>query len=181
MIEYMEKKLKNIINQVKAPTMFASATATPSEPDKPVMRALPAHGRTIAITALPEWFLEWGLFSVLRNDKSLSAMQLLDYPCKFNEHQGGRLRLSVDTEGMVDIFVDMFSEHPSADGSDLYERAFKSVRLSNIYAHNPDLFKEPIPNLDLPETMDTDMATQWRTTVVASIGRAKKNVEVIDG
>ena len=86
----------------------------------------------IGVSAFPEWFREWGLFSIRRTNNTLTDMVLIDFPCQFAQNESnaentdGRLRLC---EGK--IYVDMASED---------HRLFKQVPLDNILAENPSLY-----------------------------------------
>ena len=119
--------------------------------------------------ALPEWFREWGLFSVKRSNGSLTDMIIVDFPCAFSQNldnggtnTDGRIRLS---EGA--IFLDMCSED---------QTIFKQVQLSNLYENNPGLYDNACLELDFPPYVDDASRLEWVGAVTRAYEQGKKKI-----
>lgn len=124
--------------------------------------------KIVGTGTLPEWFREWGLFSVKRSNGSLTDMVIVDFACSFSQNidnggqTDGRVRLS---EGA--IFIDMCSED---------QLIFKQVQLSNLYENNPSLYDNDCIALTLPPYVDDEAKELWEAAVTAAYEAGKKKI-----
>jgi hypothetical protein len=138
------------------------------------MSTLMNDRRIIGIQALPDWFREWGLFSVLRSNGELSDMILIDFSNVFSQNSdyadeksvGGRVRLTYDKE--PDIYLDMCSPDM---------RNFKQVKLQNVLENNPGLLDASAGFVfSFPSYVSSAMQREWNESAQRSIQLAKKKV-----
>lgn len=125
----------------------------------------------IGISALPEWFREWGLFSVRRTNGELAEMVLVDVECDFchnrdNEIKEGRIRLTTTDD--PEVYVDMTS---------VDNHSFKQVQLQNLYESNPTLLHMDLLELTFPHYVSLANREKWTTAVNRAIFTAKKKLE----
>ena len=124
--------------------------------------------RLIGSSCLPEWFKEWGLFSVRRSDSTLSDMIIVDFACEFSQNTDnggttdGRVRLSGGS-----VFIDMCTEGGLV---------FKQVQLQNLYENNPALYDNEIIKLEFPPYVDDESKREWSNAIQAAYESGKKKI-----
>ncbi len=141
------------------------------------MSTLMNDRRIIGIQALPDWFREWGLFSVLRSNGELSDMILIDFSNVFSQNSdyadekssGGRVRLTYDKE--PDIYLDMCSPDM---------RNFKQVKLQNVLENNPGLLDATTGfGFSFPSYVSSALQREWNESAQRSVQLAKKKVATV--
>lgn len=114
--------------------------------------------RLVSVKSLPAWFLNKS-FQVRSTSGTIRYMEVMNFPHKFNDNGGGRLRLSINRTP-DDIFIDMCTMDRTHK---------KQVPLRDLYETNPEMIEHGVIELNFPKYVTDARKREWRDALETAL------------
>lgn len=114
--------------------------------------------RLVSVKSLPDWFLNKS-FRVRSTSGDIRYMEVMNFPHKFNDNGGGRLRLSINRTP-DDIYIDMCTMDRTHK---------KQVPLRDLYETNTEMIEHGVIELNFPKYVTDARKREWRESLETAL------------